>query len=220
MKGLLIKDLRLIKSQKTFLLTVCGFAILFSVMNKYSTFAMPYITMMIAMFAVGTIGYDEHNHGGAYLFALPVSRRGYVLEKYIYCLFMGGVALAGSVVFSCVSAVAHGEAIQDGELGLTILATFAATVVMYAWMIPIQLKFSAEKSRIALIGSIFAVYICIYGIVSVSEKLGIKMDIDGFLEMVMRQKVVVLAGTACIAGIVMILISYGISLKIVERKEF
>ena len=55
-------------------------------MNKYSTFLMPYITMMVALFTISTISMDEQNNGYAYLFALPFSRKEYVKEKYCYCL--------------------------------------------------------------------------------------------------------------------------------------
>ena len=46
------------------------------------------------------------------------------------------------------------------------------------------------------------------------------MDIDGFFEMLMRQKPMVPVSVALIAGAVMLLISYVISLKIMERKEY
>ena len=220
MKGLLIKDLRLLKAQKTFLMTVGGFAIIFSVMNKYSTFLMPYITMMVAMFAVGTISYDEHNNGGAYLFTLPVSRKGYVLEKYGYCLLLDVITLMISIVISGITIVIHGETVKGSEFGLLILSTFLISVIIYAWMIPIQLKFSAERSRMALTGIVLIAFICGYGMVSVGEKLGIEVDIDGFFEMLMRQKPMVPVSVALIAGAVMLLISYVISLKIMERKEY
>ena len=220
MKGLLIKDLRLLKAQKTFLMTVGGFAIIFSVMNKYSPFLMPYITMMVAMFAVGTINYDEHNNGGAYLFALPVSRKGYVLEKYGYCLLLDVITLMISIVISGITIVIHGETVKGSEFGLLILSTFLISVIIYAWMIPIQLKFSAERSRMALTGIVLIAFICGYGMVSVGKKLGIEVDIDGFFEMLMRQKTMVLVSVALIAGAVMLLISYVISLKIMERKEY
>lgn len=80
MKGLLIKDFKLLKNQKSFLAivaAVCAF-----VMIKGSeSYAMFYGAAMAAMLSVNSIGYDEENNGMGFLFTLPVSRRDYVLEN-------------------------------------------------------------------------------------------------------------------------------------------
>ena len=105
MKGLLIKDFKLLKNQKSFLAivaAVCAF-----VMIKGSeSYALFYGAAMAAMLSVNSIGYDEENNGMGFLFTLPVSRRDYVLEKYGFGLLLLGIVLAaGSVLSAGISAV-------------------------------------------------------------------------------------------------------------------
>lgn len=81
MRGLLIKDLKLMRNQKMFLviLILLGLVFLFTQDNSYT--AIGYMTMMCAMFSVTTFTYDEIDNGNAYLFTLPFSRKDYVKEN-------------------------------------------------------------------------------------------------------------------------------------------
>lgn len=128
MKGLLIKDFKLLKNQKSFLAivaAVCAF-----VMIKGSeSYAMFYGAAMAAMLSVNSIGYDEENNGMGFLFTLPVSRRDYVLEKYGFGLLLLGIVLAaGSVLSAGISAVQEQpmEAVEWAVMLIGPLVTSAA----------------------------------------------------------------------------------------------
>ena len=81
MKGLLIKDFKLVMIQKYALLVIVGVMSLMTFKSDNRVFAIAYMTFVGTLFALSTISYDEADNGNAFLFALPISRRGYVAEK-------------------------------------------------------------------------------------------------------------------------------------------
>ena len=86
MKGLLIKDYKLMLGQKSFLGMAALMAVLYLIIYKDPIVAVVFITVMCTMFTVSTLSYDEYENGMAYLFTLPISRNTYVLEKYAFAL--------------------------------------------------------------------------------------------------------------------------------------
>ena len=86
MKGLLIKDYKLMLGQKSFFGMEALMSVLYLAIYKDPTFAVVFITVMCTMFTISTLSYDEYENGMAYLFTLPISRNTYVLEKYAFAL--------------------------------------------------------------------------------------------------------------------------------------
>ncbi|MBR5794701.1 MAG: ABC-2 transporter permease [Erysipelotrichaceae bacterium] len=87
MKGLLVKDLRLLLSQSRFYIILL-IVLFVSGTSTQATFVSGYIAVVFPMFAVSTISYDEYDNGNAFLFTLPFSRKEYVLAKYIFGLLL------------------------------------------------------------------------------------------------------------------------------------
>ena len=94
MKGLLIKDFRLLKGQVYFLLIVTGCVIVFMI-NGSEAFGVAYVCSMVALLSLTTVSYDEYENGSAFLFTLPITKKDYVKEKY---LFAGILLLIGLIV--------------------------------------------------------------------------------------------------------------------------
>ena len=85
MKGLLIKDFQLMKNQGKILIAIFVVIAAFGIIaDGNSSFLTAYITIFLALFTTSTISYDEYDSGYLFLFTLPVSRRGYVTEKYVF----------------------------------------------------------------------------------------------------------------------------------------
>ena len=82
MKGLLIKDFRLLKGQVYFLLIVTGCVIVFMI-NGSEAFGVAYVCSMVALLSLTTVSYDEYENGSAFLFTLPITKKDYVKEKYL-----------------------------------------------------------------------------------------------------------------------------------------
>lgn len=51
-----------------------------------AAFIAMYIPSVLAIYSGNTISYDENGHGYTYLFSLPVNKKIYVREKYIFPL--------------------------------------------------------------------------------------------------------------------------------------
>ena len=106
MKGLLIKDIKLMKNQKTFFTVMTFVGFLFLITQETPYFVITYITTMFSMFTITTLTYDEFENGSAFLFSLPFSRRDYVKEKYLYgiitCALGLGIVTVATVVVSAI----------------------------------------------------------------------------------------------------------------------
>ena len=91
MKGLLIKDFKLLKVQKnSFLLILCiaiGMEIFTN--STSSSFIIGYLSFVATLFTLSSISYDEFDNGNAFLFSLPITRKSYVIEKYGFGMIMG-----------------------------------------------------------------------------------------------------------------------------------
>ena len=62
MKGLIIKDFKLLMMQKSFFVTLTIVAIFFGITTD-SIFVIGFLTMICSMFALSTISYDEFDNG-------------------------------------------------------------------------------------------------------------------------------------------------------------
>ena len=108
MKGLMIKDLRLLFNQKkTWIMYV-----LLCVMMGFSmqgAFMVGYTVMLCGALGISTISYDQAENGMPFLFTLPIDRQGYVREKYLLCLMMEAAgAMFGLTVCEIVSLIKTG----------------------------------------------------------------------------------------------------------------
>ena len=94
MKGLLVKDVCILKMQKNVLLILLAMCVVFTVFLESPTYIVSLMPMYGCIVVLGTLSYDEFDRGYSFLFTLPVSKRGYVKEKYVLgLLFCGGIWL-------------------------------------------------------------------------------------------------------------------------------
>lgn len=97
MKGLLVKDFSLMKMQKNFFITILGIAAFMTVFLKNISFPMGFLPMVISLFTLSTISYDEFDNGNAFLFTFPITRKTYVTENIVWERF--SVVLPGQQAF-------------------------------------------------------------------------------------------------------------------------
>ena len=218
MKGLFMKDFGLLKGQKQFFAVIVVMTVIF--MTAYTNFAfiISYITIMIGIMTLTTISYDEFENGRGYLFTLPVSRREYVGEKYLFSIITTLPGLAAVSVFSLVVSRSRGIHFSVGEWILSVVISFLLVTVILSILIPLQLKFGADKSRVAMM--------ILWGVGIITVYLGIKIceasgiDWKTAINWVYRlEPIKALAGITVICGIIMV-ISYLCSLRFLENREF
>ncbi len=217
MKGLLIKDFHLMKIQKRFFIVIIGLSVLLTASMNEVSFIIGYLTLVMPMFATGTLGYDEFDNGNAFLFTLPISRREYVLEKYCFAILLGVIALSVGILltlgFGAVKDMNTAwEAIQAAPI------SFAAMLLLSSIMLPLQIKFGAEKSRIAMIVLVGSILVLGWGILNLFSFCGID-PITAILRWVTKYPYLTLI-VVMAAVLLALLLSVTLSLRMMKKKEF
>ena len=123
-------------------------------------------------------------------------------------------------VFTLLALVSNGfrRILPVGELMISAAMMLPMFLVILAVMLPIQLRFGGEKGRIALIAAIGILILLGLAAAKIAEGMGI--DLAGLLDALPIVSVGVLLAGACVAAVLLLLLSLWISLGIIRRKEF
>lgn len=222
MKGMLIKDFRLLKNQgKSLLLMLLVVAIFMNFITDVGpAFIVGYITIIFSLFTATTISYDEFDNCYLFLMTLPITRKKYVNEKYVFallsiaCTWVLGTVL-GTILLLTQPAVEMNAA---DWLGSCIGYIFAALICV-SIMLPIRLKFDSEKSRYANFIMIAVVFIAAFLVSSVIDYLPVSIVEAGkeWFYGLSAGGVLGIAGGITAAAVI---ISYLCSRHIMAKKEF
>ncbi len=213
MKGLMIKDLCLLRNQRRILPIYLILAVWFTALHN-DGFAFPFLMMMASILTVSTISYDEIDRSQAYLFALPIDRKTYVQEKFLLGGILGAVSLLLAVVCSAVRMRIE-PGLPDPSLGSMTLLSACAGMAMLAVMIPIRIRFGGDQGRIVL----YAVFgLIALAIVLVSKFLpGLQGSLtQTFSRLGMTAVLSAAAGASCLLA----LAGYLLGLRWIGQKEF
>ena len=211
MLGMMRKDLCLLLQRSRAMLMMAGVGIIIG-FSTDGSFMIGYLTMISAILTIGTISYDEFDNGYLFLLTLPVTRRSYVTAKYIFC-FLGdlvGWAAASVIYAGCCLAKGAGLGMEQLAAALVFLPVVG---LMSAVMLPLQLKYGAEKSRLALA--------VLFGGIGVLGALGMKLfpGLPDTLRAFPEISGAALGAAALGAVAAAVALSYWISLGIMEKKE-
>lgn len=222
MKGLLIKDFRLLKNQKNFFILVFVMAVFLTITggdeSSPATFVLPYVGFVCSFFVLSTISYDEYDNGNAFLFTLPFDRKIYALEKYIFGIVTGGAGLLLILAFILIYTDGMAGAEQTGETLFTAGVSAALLLFFLAVMIPFQLKFGPEKGRIAMIIVFLGIFAAVYGLAKVVN-VG-NMDLSGLIQTADAMGPAGVALVFLAVSLLVLAASMTISIRIMEKKEF
>lgn len=149
MLGLLTKDTYLLIQRKQTLLIFVGISLMMGY-TMDGSFIVGYMCVLSCIMAVGTISYDEFDNGLMFLLTLPCDRKSYALAKYLFCGLVCGVGWIFSVVLMFVMNAVKGLPMEVVENLTGAVACLPIIALMADLLIPIQLKFGAEKSRMVM----------------------------------------------------------------------
>ena len=217
MKALFIKDLMLLKNQgKTYGLIIAFYVVLSVVDHSVGNFILGFLSVLLGFFAVSTISYDEYQHGMNYLMTLPISRKSYVREKYLFAFGLSSIMsillfLAESIYRIFAVSVWTQTVLWD--TASSTLLMIPITLLFLALAIPLHLKLGSERGRSMFNGLLLGIFF--------TSVIGLKNSV--FLQKV--ASVTSAYGTwLVIAGILLygflIGLSYRISVHILEKREF
>lgn len=217
MKGLLIKDFKLMLMQKNFFIIIIVVACLISISSQDPTFMIGFITLILSLFTVSTISYDEFDNGYPFLLTLPFSRKTYVLEKYVYGLILGTGGWIVSVMICSLMLIVQGKPVTSDMLigAFVILPMF---LVIESLMIPVHLRFGGEKGRYALIACVGVLVVIGFVVMKIVEIFHI--DVLPLILAIDALGPVMFMMILLMIGFLVMLVSLKVSLSIMNKKEF
>lgn len=210
MKGLLIKDYKLgLRADSVFdvvfIAIVCGALVIADVDSRGGFSGMDFVIVLVS---VGVRGYDVYDNGLAYLFTLPVTRRGYVREAYLFALLSSCVMLlAFGLLDMVIEAILMGNSVYKFAVFCGVMwDSFKSILSMTAFLIPFYFFFGAKKRNqyILIVASAVIMLIILYESMPAYEVIikGVKL----FKEFPVT--------------LTLLAASYLLSVRIMERKDF
>ena len=217
MKGLILKDLLILKNQmRNVLIIILGFIILsiFTENYFYISFIIPFY---IVMQVISAFSYDDLNNSNTYIVALPYTRKTIVKARYVLGLISIIEAFIASLFLSLIIPIFN----PNMDFITTFISTTAAiiaVILIISLIIPFFYKFGVQKGRIILFISIMGISLLIGVILSLFENTNLKIaKLFSSLENI---NYIILIIIAIIIILLILYISYLFSCKIFKNKEF
>ena len=219
MKGLLIKDFKLMLNQKNFfilIVLILGATACFLDFDYY--FLIGYFMFICSLFTISTISYDEFDNGNAFLFTLPFSRSRYVEEKYCFGILAGTCSWFLSFVITTIIQMINSNNFIFSDWMLSTLVMLPIMLVMLAILIPFQLKYGSENGRIAIIIFLGGGFVVCYLLANLLAQSQINFNaLISFINNVDPLIILLIIFAICLA---ILFVSMKISKEIVLKKEF
>lgn len=216
MKGLLVKDIALMRNQMKSFVIILAVAILIMMTNDDVSIPVVYVCMVFSLFGINSISYDDFDNGYGFLFTLPINRKQYVLSKYVFSLLSVLTGVLCSVVFMAAALGVKGEIHTFPEQMNFVVGYAVGVALVLSVMLPIQLKYGSEKGRIALL----VIAAIIVASAFFMERMLVNVDVLRVLIMLGNMNKTVLGIIGILICICIIGVSYFISCKVMEKKEF
>lgn len=217
MKGLLIKDFKLIKMHRNYFAMIIAIAFVISLLTEDTTFMLGFISFITSMFTISTISYDEFDNGNAFLFTLPIDRKKYAAEKYVFGMLLGGCSLFIAIILAIIlNLIEKSDTISNILISGGMLLPFI--LLLLSILIPFQLKFGSEKGRI-VISAVFSIVFLISFVLGKSiGMLGINIA-----EVINRISLLGAGGLFIlifVISMIVVLFSMKVSISVMNKKEF
>lgn len=216
MKGLLIKDLRILLRQKTTFLIIVLLGIFLGTNGGDMSFAMGYMMMVSNTLVITTIAYDYHEKGMSFLLTLPVSKKAYVTEKYLLSVFIGVVTSSIGMLLNVLGGL-WGAQVAWKEFWVIAAVCMAAAMLMLALYVPVYIKCGPEKSRVAIL--------IVVGVFLAGGYLAVKVEpvrnvLYRAFEWIKTMNMLQVVGIGVAAWALIMAVSMVVSIGIFEKKEF
>ena len=221
MKGLLVKDFHMLGQQKKLLAIYIVLAV-FLGYSMESSFVVGYFPMIAVLLAITTISSDNFDNGMAFLMAMPGARKNYAKEKFLLSFIIVAVSWVFALVVQFASLMVRKESFDALDFLEQDLLYIPIFLLVCSVMIPIMLKFGADKGRLVLFAIFGIVALVIIFGSKIADSLGssVGFDAKAFISKIEQMSAVTIAGIVGAIAVVIMLVSLLISSGIMKRKEF
>lgn len=212
MKGLIRKDLFLIKGISKFIMLYIVFLGIFGLM-AYNSFVISLLMLIIPMYGASLFTYDDTVKWVQYSLTLPVSRKEIVLSRYASSGLLLGIAALLALIISIFAL--HSD-VQMAERILFWLIGFTSAIILLSVQLPIIYKLGAERGRI------WSSMIFVIPIVLISAFASLRsIDIEGVkTEAIGWGDLAVIAPACLIVAVLAVAISITVSMRVFMAKEY
>ncbi|MEH2956769.1 ABC-2 transporter permease [Candidatus Merdisoma sp. JLR.KK006] len=212
MKGLLLKDIYNLKRLgKQYVITCAGMMVWSGFMKNYFFFSMM-IMLCGVMSVVSSFSFDEAAHFEKYALTLPVTKKNLVQSKYVLLLaFLAGAFVIGILGSLLMSLVLEGGIDELAEQLVSAASVACLFLLAFSTMIPIIFKLGVEKGRMLLVAIYMGIFVFVWGGIYLLKDLGIRIS---------DSTVSKFSGIGAAVILVFLFISYRVSVRIVEKKEW
>lgn len=226
MKTLLVKDYRILLTQKKSLIFILAIGILMVVSTMEIDFLVGYMMMLAMILSAGTINYDELDKGMSFLMTLPASRKAYAIEKYV--LTFVNTVLCGTVMF-IIYLITKGFVnwgLETVEMLSVTVGWIGGIMLASSVLLPMYMKFGAERRRVVMLilwGVVAAIIFGVQKILTMASNGeggdGMAAVNDLLAKLEALNPVVIVAGVFGIV-ILCLVVSVLISIRIIQKKEY
>ena len=209
MTALILKDIATLKKTLLLTITICVALAIYGIYEN-AIFMIPLICAMIPLILTAiSFGYDTKSNFEQYAFSMPIKKSSYVLSKLFFAFAFG---LIGSI---CIFILLTIQNIMTIEYIVFIsIITLIASILMSAIQLPFILKYGAEKGRLIMVITYFAIF-------ALSTFLKDKSDlITKLAELFNKSSMSMICIGIVLIGLIMIGLSVKSSIIIMEKKEY
>lgn len=216
MRGLLEKELLLLKGQRNFFLILLVITV-FLGFNSSDNFVTTYLTFCAGFLTISSFGYDDNGNCMPFLMTLPVSRQLYVKSKYVFGALVTSTGWLCGMVITLFVAFVRRQMPASEDLAFQVVWLLLWMIVI-SFTLPPMFKYGAEKGRMVLL-AVMLVFLAV-GYVGAKAAVWLGIDIDTAASALSGFGAAALMAAVAVLAVVMGLISYSISAKIVRNKEY
>lgn len=214
MNGLLRKELLLLKSSgKTYIFLILFYAVfsLFSNSTMFSTLA----TLILLLLPLTSFSLDELARWDKFAAALPGGRRAVVKSKYqLLFLTLAGALVLSFLVDLLVYFFGRDQSTTLPELVVTALICVVMGLLINCLLYPFLFKYGAQKARLYLALGI-GIAMALIAVVIFLFRLN-----NAPLEMLQELPLAAIAAALIVLLAAAVVISYFVSCRIYDNKEF
>ncbi len=207
MKGLIIKDLLNLRRQGGIILLLIILYMAMGFLGGNIAMVAGMMMILAGMLPLTALSYDERAKWDKYALTMPVTRREMVTSKYVLGMILVGCAF----VISLLAALAvRSLSLQEGLITLAFL--FIISTVFISILLPAGFKLGVEKSRYLMMIVLMVPVLVIITFANINPV--------GFGIRITEQSLTTGAGIGVPLAIIFYAISYLVSVRVYENKEF
>ncbi|MDO5794652.1 MAG: ABC-2 transporter permease [Turicibacter sp.] len=214
MKGLILKDLlNLKKAIKTMLIVGIAYSIFFSTVQP--TFLTGILTLLFSMQSLSSFSYDEYAKWDSYALTFPISRKDLILSKYILFMTFPIIGSVLSIILSTIIGLFK-QTLMVEEIFASAMGFLFSMEILFLIILPLIFKFGIERGRIMITIVGFSIFGILFLVIKLIQALNLPfLSLEQIYALTPIIPWIALVMVALIAYL-----SYQVSLRIVEKKEY